>query len=419
MNNVINNSKIINTEEFLLDDLYGTKVSKVIDENGEPLVVYHGDNFDFNGLNREGATFKQIYAANEPWGRHKKDYPIFLNIRNPRIEEWGFTDDFSQDYENVEKEVINKGYDGAIGYYEKTKSKEPYSDNIREFYVINPNQIKSATDNIGTYSEDNDNIHYYKTAEEEFDDFFSDSTDIKNAKQLDNTLEKGKDYTIDKLIELFDKYSTDKEQQALAKKVFNVAKKLNFKVQFLADNLGWNIGGLQDGDVLKIARITTLERNKETVAQILLHETIHGVTTYAIRAYNNKELTDKKLIEAVEELKNVYDAILDREDIKNEYGLQNEKELIAELANPNFRNKLKKINIWERLKNAIKKIFFFFEKEDVNAEAVLSDALDKFLDNYDVNLWNTYNVTPSDGGLDWNFSIINNDDVSNKPNADN
>lgn len=139
-------------------DTEATDVSKVIDENDEPLVVYHGDDFEFNGLNRDGAVSKQIYASNKPWGRHKKDYPIFLNIKNPRIEEWGFTDDFSQEFENVEKEVINKGYDGAIGYYEEDGSKKAYSDNIREFYVINPNQIKSI-DNRGTYSTTDDNVY--------------------------------------------------------------------------------------------------------------------------------------------------------------------------------------------------------------------------------------------------------------------
>ena len=81
---------------------------------------------------------------------------------------------------------------------------------------------------------------------------------------------------------------------------------------------------------------------------------------------------------------------------------------MAELANPSFRDKLKKINIWEKLKNAIKKIFFFFSESNVSAHTVLSDALDKFLDNYDVNLWNSYNITPDTKINDFNFSTINN-----------
>ena len=81
---------------------------------------------------------------------------------------------------------------------------------------------------------------------------------------------------------------------------------------------------------------------------------------------------------------------------------------MAELANPSFRDKLKKISIWEKLKNAIKKIFFFFSESNVSAHTVLSDALDKFLDNYDVNLWNSYNITPDTKINDFNFSTINN-----------
>lgn len=409
-------------------------VSKVIElETGEPLVVYHGSVRTkeeagyvvsleyFATPDIEQAASYTGYRDYEDSNRNEYIRSVFMNLKNPLIIDnkgaafsetryKGSTINSDALIEIAKKE----GHDGFMLYNTKD-----FGDNIEAIDTtkkLNPstfaafntsNQIKSATDNIGTYSKDNDDIRYYKTGEEEFDKAFADFKE-KSVKQIDNTLEKGKDYTIDKLIELFDKTSTDKEQQELAKKVFSVAKKLNFKVQFLLDNLGFLVAGVQNFDTLQIARVTTLERNKERLASVLLHETIHGVTTYAIQAYKNKELTNPKLIEAVEELINVYEAILNNEELKNEYGLTNIEELIAELPNPVFRNKLKKINIWDRLKNAIKKIFFFFEEEDVTAYTVLSDALDKFLDNYDVDLWNTYNVSPSDDSSDWNFMILDN-----------
>ena len=380
----------VRTKEF--KDWFGdwendpTNASKVVDENGEPFVAYTGAKGDFTVFDSKysktaskGFFFTADKEVAKSYGDVKE---VFLNIKNLKEESTAIP---SFDLENDK-------YDGVSYFLNEAEA----------FVVWNPNQIKSATDNTGAFSTKDDNINNNQI------DFFEDNTDVRKKPQIKDNIEKGKDYTIDKLIELFNKYSVDREQQELAKKVFAVAKKLNFKVQFLVDNLGWNIAGQQDYDVLKIARITTLEQNKNKLADVLLHETIHGVTTYAINAYKNGELKDKKLIEAVEELQNVYDSILNNESVKGEYGLTNVKELVAELANPSFRDKLKKISIWEKLKNAIKKIFFFFSESNVSAHTVLSDALDKFLDNYDVNLWNSYNITPDTKINDFNFDIIDN-----------
>lgn len=241
----------------------------------------------------------------------------------------------------------------------------------------------------------------------EVDDFFNDNTPANKLKSIDNTLIKGKNYTIDKVKELFYKYNTDAQQKLLADRVFEVASKLNLKISFLHDDLGFNIGGRQDGDTIKYSRITTLERNKDKVSQILLHELVHGVTTYAIDAYTNNELENKNLIEAVEMLQDAYTSVKDIEVLNKEYGLTNTKEMIAELANPKFRQELQKINIWDKIKQAIKKIFFFDSPNTVTANKVISTALDKMLDNFDYNLFETYSRTQKINEDDWNFYRFN------------
>jgi len=77
----------------------------------------------------------------------------------------------------------------------------------------------------------------------------------------------------------------------------------------LNDNLGFNIGGRQNGDVIEYSRIATLEWNKENTSHILLHELIHGVTTYVMYAYKNGDLNNEKLIEAAKTLLDVYDVV--------------------------------------------------------------------------------------------------------------
>lgn len=265
--------------------------------------------------------------------------------------------------------------------------------------------------NEGKYADSNFKVSSLQSMRKgnniEIDDFFNDNTPANKLKSIDDTLVKGKNYTIDKVKELFYKYNTDTQQKLLADRVFEVASKLNLKISFLHDDLGFNIGGRQDGDTIKYSRVTTLERNKDKVSQILLHELIHGVTTYTIDAYTNNELKDKNLIEAVEMLQDAYASVKNMGVLNNEYGLKNIKEMIAELANPKFRQELQKINIWDRIKQAIKKIFFFDSPNTVTANKVISTALDKMLDNFDYNLFESYSRTQKINEDDWNFYRFN------------
>jgi hypothetical protein len=53
------------------------------------------------------------------------------------------------------REALEKaGYDGVIYKYDGLKQDE--------IVVFNPNQVKSATDNVGTYDTNNDDIRYQR-----------------------------------------------------------------------------------------------------------------------------------------------------------------------------------------------------------------------------------------------------------------
>lgn len=134
--------------------------SKVVDKNGEPLVVYHGTNNIFTIFKRdlnpedEGVYGKGLYFAS--WKEYAEEYgknimSVFLNIRNPRYMQ---DDDFS----NYGKEII--GNDGVIA------DLNVWKEGGKEIVVTNPNQIKSAESNIGTFSTTDDNIYNSDTIEE-------------------------------------------------------------------------------------------------------------------------------------------------------------------------------------------------------------------------------------------------------------
>lgn len=127
--------------------------SKVVDENGEPLVVWRATRyresspyyvFNLDKVGGRGFFFTNEESAKKRYsGKNMRSY--FLNIKNP---------DTSNDFNVLQADGLNEGTDGVIF------APEGIDDINFEAKVFNPNQIKSATENVGTFSKENDDIRY-------------------------------------------------------------------------------------------------------------------------------------------------------------------------------------------------------------------------------------------------------------------
>lgn len=157
-------------------------VSKVVDENGEPLVVYHassksGINVFETSSSQYGFNSGIFFSDEEKYARKVTQtgssaniYPCFLNIRNPihmeNIERESVAHAFLE--YDVHKELARESgfdfneieVDGIVG--EDADKPTIFKELSTEFAVKYPNQIKSATNNIGTFSRENDDIKYRK-----------------------------------------------------------------------------------------------------------------------------------------------------------------------------------------------------------------------------------------------------------------
>lgn len=137
--------------------------SKVVDDNGEPWVVYHGGKADnvfdksFNGVDsgRESAFFFT------PDIRQAKDYAgsgtvkhVFINMRQPEL----------TDYQLDPDEAIAAIDDGKDGYWVSDDHSDSELMTESEIAVFKPEQIKSATDNTGTFDSSNPDIRYSRAA---------------------------------------------------------------------------------------------------------------------------------------------------------------------------------------------------------------------------------------------------------------
>jgi hypothetical protein len=140
-------------------DVKDIKSSKVVDENGEPLVVYHGSDADFDVFDRsKGRTNMDIQGMFfSPWELDSKGYgtnvrAFFLNVRNPANEGQGYKALNRYQGQNgagikAREDLIAAGFDGV-------------NSSDEEFIAFEPNQIKSATDNTGAFSAMDENIYH-------------------------------------------------------------------------------------------------------------------------------------------------------------------------------------------------------------------------------------------------------------------
>lgn len=166
--------------------------SKVVDENGEPLVVYHGTTNDeaksvwnektksydtshepftvfkreVDGLPNSGLFFNS--SENNAYEYGYNNYAVYLNEKNPfvidckgslynSIKHDGKTMD-TYDWANWAEE---NGYDGVI--FKNIKDGVDYGsmqDTTDDYVVFKSNQIKSAENNNGDFSADNNDIRF-------------------------------------------------------------------------------------------------------------------------------------------------------------------------------------------------------------------------------------------------------------------
>ncbi|MFR3025813.1 ADP-ribosyltransferase-containing protein [Bacteroides thetaiotaomicron] len=187
--------------------------SKAIDENGEPIVVYHGSSQWFTSFkngpeHHSDAPDKSIFMSNDrelsnsyiswygesdgslppmahdvylnendprhkhySWGVYREGgiYPLFANIKHPLIVDfegklWIDAGD-GRDINRIVKDAqLSGGYDGVIaknikdvGRTDLDISEFPVSN---DYVAFNSNQVKSAISNIGDFSLENNDIRF-------------------------------------------------------------------------------------------------------------------------------------------------------------------------------------------------------------------------------------------------------------------
>lgn len=134
--------------------------SKVVDENGEPLIVYHGSKnenfniFDYNYLRKADSGF--FFTSDKEYAKQYGDTRgFFLNIKNPNLTNIPLNIDTVETLLTVD---YKNGTDGIQGHDSISTNENLYHSKGQEYVAIRPNQIKSATDNSGAFSSSENDI---------------------------------------------------------------------------------------------------------------------------------------------------------------------------------------------------------------------------------------------------------------------
>lgn len=149
--------------------------SKVVDENGEPLVVHHVTDAEFYAFDRDRlGENTDGNASDENWAKtahigfwfndmitpektfQNRQMDVYLNMNNPYMVR--SMDRLAGELDGITAEefagyIADRGFDGIVVVNDEEFGGTSY-------VAVDAGQIKSATDNVGTFSSQNPDIRY-------------------------------------------------------------------------------------------------------------------------------------------------------------------------------------------------------------------------------------------------------------------
>lgn len=274
---------------------------------------------------------------------------------------------------------------------------------------FSPDSISIYRNNEGQYvarvTRPENNVDTSYTESDDIDYFINTNISKTENKRSAEEFYEGKNLSQEDVKELFERFNSNVFLGKVFTKVFEIWKKIPNVNITIKDNLGKPsyLGTANRIGEIKYKTGLFLEESENTIAKVLLHEIIHSITTYATYAYINKDTKGYKEIynslpdnikKACEDLQSLYNKLASKKYLKDEYGLKNIHELLAEISNVDFRNAIRAGGFWDTIIRIIRKLLNLEDtrvlverKEDVKK---LDSILKEFLNGYNPNIHEEY-----------------------------
>lgn len=203
---------------------------------------------------------------------------------------------------------------------------------------------------------------------------------------------RGDEWIPNEVIEkVFEDYNSDKNIKKLYELVKEQIKNLDVKFAEVYGGENGTVGYYDHGwNSIRInfEELCAHGSTNQDLASTILHEMLHPLTSDIIAMYQKghaDKLTPSQ-IDAAKEAIDIYNELKQMQKdgkLSNHYGLTNPREMITELATPEWRKALSEIpngkHWWNRIINTVAK---FFGVNKFNKLGELTDTLDKLLSNF-------------------------------------
>lgn len=321
-----------------------TNVSKVVDENGEPLVVFHGNRtendievFDENKkgsehIEREISGFwfitsksiaKEEYSYNNNTKSYGQILPVYLNIKNPvtleqkdiKTEDTPFGEPLTYSSERLNDFIHrakSESTNDTDGFILTMIDSDPsnyafYTSKQIQLVVQNPTQIKHI-ENLGTFNPNDPNVYHvssqpntqeYKQQTVILEEFFGN--------MLDNLYNGGSVSTQQLIQYVLDKGVFAEFNVVLA----NILKNHDVQIIFQTLDKGNPMSATEYESGRIIIEIDPQQLkyySQEQAAEYLLHEVIHGVSIQALN--NPNTLEERAFSEATNNIYTMFDKLM-------------------------------------------------------------------------------------------------------------
>lgn len=356
----------LNVEES--EDIKYGPISKVVDENGEPLVVWHGSESLFSefqtrerkhdiGVYGKGFYFTSNKNTADNYGNHTYLYPVFLNIKEPYSAQEDFLDHFgnfdsvAEAVEHYKKEGFAEEELNEIDFGNLDSADgvivDSISEKFNEVVVKSPNQIKHV-ENLGTWNPSDPNIYYLKRdiASDEDTEYFTPTNAVDAfGQELAQSLLNGDTVSSSQLM-----------GSMLSRGIFHSIDK-PLASALSAHDIPVRVGyDMHNGELAKIVtegKGSVIFINPNELSQIsrgyagtvLMHEIVHALTVDIIN--NPKTQTEKDFVElnrrTWQSLCNKFKHldVYSRDVVDGMYALTDEKEFAACFASdPHVRQQI-------------------------------------------------------------------------------
>lgn len=278
------------------------------------------------------------------------------------------------------------------------------------------NYVLSVKRPVETVNYDKDNFF------EELDNMGS----VKDVKKLNLGIKENQTYTLDKVQELYQRFNEDRTSKMLADKVFGIAKDLGLEVTF-GETLPFGTIGKYTNNNTIIYKKSFLERDmmNSMKAPIILHEVLHALSMYALSNQTKNWKRSEDLEKFRTEMNSLYQDLKTNPILKNERGIVDVFEFVAELGNPVFRKRIQQIDelnkakksFWSRVLDAFKTLLGFHTSNTYYQRSM--NALEKALDAFDIDTYMRYNgiknlLREGYNEKEWEFRTLSDDKLKEK-----